>query len=69
MAVHGLEPAIEKVPSARSPSLMPHARVPVKVKFVMTRSNRPSSIALSVDSALLANWIGPPKRANADVFS
>jgi hypothetical protein len=34
----------------------------------MTRANRRSSLALSVDSALLANWMGPPKRAKASAF-
>jgi len=60
---------IRKLPSARSPSLMPHRRVPVKVKSAITRSNSRSSIALSAESALEANWMGPPKRANWPVFS
>ena len=60
---------IRNVPSARSPSLIPQRRVPVNVNASITRSKRVSSIALSVDSAFDANWIGPPNRANWPVFS
>lgn len=49
--------------------MIPHVRIPVKVNFSMTRSNRLSSISFSTDRALEANWMGPPNRAKADVFS
>ena len=46
---------MRKLPSARNPSLMPQRLVPVKVNFSITREKRRSSVAFSVDSALLAN--------------
>ena len=51
------------------PSLIPHARVPVKVNFSVTRSKSVSSISFKTDKALEANWMGPPNRWKASVFS
>lgn len=35
----------------------------------MIRSNNLSSISFKTDNALEANWMGPPNRANSEVFS
>jgi hypothetical protein len=50
--------------SLRMPSLMPHMRVPVNVNFFIIWLKRLLSMDLTHPSALLASWMGPPKREN-----
>lgn len=55
--------------SVRMPSLMPFVRIPVKVKYSITLSKNVESMALIVDRALDASWMGPPNLRKAFVFS